>query len=232
VRGKIREIVKDPALAEKLVPRDFPLAAKRACVDTDYFETFNRDNVSLVDLRETAIEAITPKGVKTTDGDYSADIIVYAIGFDAMTGALSRIDIRGRGGKALNDVWAEGPRTYLGLMVAGFPNLFTVTGPGSPSVLSNMLMSIEFHVDWIADAIGHVLAKQASLIEATAQAQDAWVEHVNDEADKTLYPRAASWYIGANVPGKPRVFMPYVGEGYKVRIDAVAAKGYEGFEVA
>jgi cyclohexanone monooxygenase len=232
VRGKIREIVKDPALAEKLVPRDFPLAAKRACVDTDYFATFNRDNVSLVDLRETAIEAITPTGVKTADGEYPADIIVYAIGFDAMTGALSRIDIRGRGGKALNEVWAEGPRTYLGLMVAGFPNLFTVTGPGSPSVLSNMLMSIEFHVDWIADAIGHVLAKQASAIEATAQAQDAWVEHVNEEADKTLYPRAASWYIGANVPGKPRVFMPYVGEGYKVRIDDVAAKGYEGFEVA
>ncbi|MBP7705581.1 MAG: NAD(P)/FAD-dependent oxidoreductase [Caulobacter sp.] len=231
VRGKIREIVKDPALAEKLIPRDFPLAAKRACVDTDYFETYNRDNVGLVDLREETIERITPTGVKTDRAEYAADAIVYAIGFDAMTGALSRIDIRGRGGVALKDEWAAGPRTYLGLMVAGFPNLFTVTGPGSPSVLSNMLMSIEFHVDWIADAIAHLRAGNAAVIEATPQAQEAWVQHVNDEADATLYPRANSWYIGANVPGKPRVFMPYVGEGYKVRIDEVAAKGYEGFAV-
>ncbi len=232
VRDRIREIVKDPVLAEKLIPRDFPLASKRACVDTDYFETFNRDNVALVDLRETSIETITPTGVKTADGEYAVDAIVYALGFDAMTGALNRIDIRGRGGKALKDEWAAGPRTYLGLMVAGFPNLFTVTGPGSPSVLSNMLTSIEFHVDWIADAIGHLEGRQARSIEATEKAQEDWVAHVNEEADKTLYPRANSWYIGANVPGKPRVFMPYVGEGYKVRIDEVAAKGYEGFEVA
>jgi len=232
VRGKIREIVKDPALAEKLIPRDFPLASKRACVDTNYFETYNRDNVSLVDLHETTIEAIVPEGVKTSDGVVEVDAIVYALGFDAMTGALNNIDIRGRGDQALKDLWAHGPKTYLGLMVAGFPNLFTVTGPGSPSVLSNMIMSIEFHVDWIADAITHMEARQARSIEATSEAQEAWVAHVNEEADKTLYPRAASWYIGANVPGKPRVFMPYVGEGYKVRIDEVAAKGYEGFEVA
>ena len=232
VRGKIREIVKDPALAEKLIPRDFPLASKRACVDTNYFETYNRDNVSLVDLHEVTIESIVPEGVKTSDGVVEADAIVYALGFDAMTGALNNIDIRGRGGQALKALWAQGPKTYLGLMVAGFPNLFTVTGPGSPSVLSNMIMSIEFHVDWIADAIAFAEQRQARSIEATARAQEEWVAHVNDEADKTLYPRAASWYIGANVPGKPRVFMPYVGEGYKVRIDEIAANGYEGFEVA
>jgi cyclohexanone monooxygenase len=231
VRGKIREIVKDPAIAEALIPRDFPLASKRACVDTGYFETFNRDNVTLVDVRETPIEAITPKGVKTGKAEYEADAIVFAMGFDAMTGALNAIDIQGRGGAKLRDVWSAGPKTYLGLMVAGFPNLFTITGPGSPSVLSNMLTSIEFHVDWIAGALDHMQGRQARVIEATEQAQEAWVTHVNEEADKTLYPRANSWYIGANVPGKPRVFMPYVGEGYKVRIDQVAAEGYPGFAV-
>ena len=232
VRAKIREIVKDPVLAARLTPTSFPIAAKRACVDTDYFATYNRDNVTLVDLRETPIEAITETGVRTSGAEYPADIIVYALGFDAMTGALLNIDIRGRDGVALRDVWSEGPKTYLGVAIAGFPNLFTVTGPGSPSVLSNMLNSIEQHVDWIFDAIQHVQKTQSALIEATPQAQDDWVAHVNEEADQTLYPSAASWYVGANVPGKPRVFMPYVGEGYKKRCDQIAADGYVGFALS
>ena len=231
VRAKIGEIVKDPALAAKLTPNSFPLGAKRACVDTDYYASFNRDNVTLVDLRETPIVEITPTGVRTSEADYAADIIVYAMGFDAMTGALLNMNIRGRDGVALRDVWQEGPKTYLGVSVAGFPNLFTVTGPGSPSVLSNMLNSIEQHVDWIFDAIVHLRDNQATAIEATPAAQEDWVVHVNEEADKTLYPRAASWYVGANVPGKPRVFMPYIGEGYKKRCDQIAADGYVGFAV-
>ncbi|MBO9710451.1 MAG: NAD(P)/FAD-dependent oxidoreductase [Caulobacter sp.] len=231
VRARIAEIVKDPAVAEKLTPRDFPLGTKRACVDTGWYETFNRDNVTLVDVREAPIEAITPMGVRTAAQDYPVDVIVGAMGFDAMTGALLRMDIRGRDGRSLAEAWAEGPKTYLGLAIAGFPNLFTVTGPGSPSVLTNVLTACEQHVDWIMEAIGHVQGRQARTMEATAEAQEAWVAHVNDEADKTLFPQAASWYIGANVPGKPRVFMPYVGEGYKIRCDAVAADGYVGFAV-
>jgi hypothetical protein len=153
-------------------------------------------------------------------------VIVSAMGFDAMTGALLRMDIRGREDVSLKDAWAEGPKTYLGLAVAGFPNLFTVTGPGSPSVLTNVLTACEQHVDWIMDAITHVRTTNAATLEATVQAQEDWVAHVNAEADKTLFPRAASWYMGANIPGKPRVFMPYVGEGYKLHCDAVAAEGY------
>jgi len=229
VRDRIAEIVDDPVLAEKLTPRDYPIGAKRACVDTDYYATFNRANVRLVDLRETAIVEITETGVRTRDETIEVDAIVYATGFDAMTGALSRIDIRGRDGLALNDVWADGPRTYLGLQVAGFPNFFLITGPGSPSVLSNMLNSIEVHVDWIADAVLHLRDRQLATIEATGTAQDEWVAHVNEVADQTLFPQANSWYIGANVEGKPRVFMPYVGDNYKQRIDAVAADNYAGF---
>ncbi|PIB95885.1 NAD(P)/FAD-dependent oxidoreductase [Caulobacter sp. X] len=232
VRGKIAEIVKDRKTAEKLQPRGYPITAKRACVDTDYYASFNRDNVTLVDLRETPIETITAKGVRTTAGEIPVDIIVFALGFDAMTGALTRIDIRGRGGRLLREAWAEGPKTYLGLAVAGFPNLFTVTGPGSPSVLTNVLTAGEQHVDWIFDAIAHVRAGNAGVMEATPEAQEAWVAHVNEEADKTLFPRAASWYMGANVPGKPRVFMPYVGEDYKKRCDRVAAEGYAGFALS
>ena len=233
VAGKIREIVKDPKTADALTPKSYPFGTKRLCIDTGYYATFNRDNVALVDLRETPIEAITQAGVRTAEREYPVDAIVFAIGFDAMTGALGRIDIRGRGGKSLSDVWADGPKTYLGLMVAGFPNLFTVTGPGSPSVLSNMVVSIEQHVDWITDCLGYMGERQAAVIEATSEAQEAWVAHVNEVADMTLYPLANSWYIGANVPGKPRVFMPYVGGVglYRERCEAVAANGYEGFEV-
>ena len=234
VRGKIREIVKDPELAEKLSPKTFPIGAKRLCVDTGYYATFNRDNVSLVDLTEEPIETITPKGVKTSAGQYEVDAIVYAIGFDAMTGALDKIDIRGRGGARLKDLWRQGPRTYLGLMVAGFPNLFLVTGPGSPSVLCNMAVAIEQHVEWISDCIGWMGERQARAIEASEVAQDAWVAHVNEVAEGTVYPLANSWYIGANVPGKPRVFMPYIGgfPVYREKCAEVAANGYEGCVIA
>ncbi|WP_439814153.1 flavin-containing monooxygenase [Zavarzinia sp. CC-PAN008] len=234
VREKIRSIVKDPEKAEVLSPRNHALFTKRPCVDTDYFATYNRDNVSLVDLKKTPIETITETGVRTTQQDYDVDVIVYAIGFDAMTGALNAIDIRGRGGQSLKDRWAEGPKTYLGLTVAGFPNLFLVTGPGSPSVLSNMMVSIEQHVDWITQCLGYMADRQLGLIEPTPEAESAWVEHVNEVAHTTLYPQADSWYMGANVPGKPRVFMPYIGGVplYREKCDAIAAEGYSGFTLA
>ena len=229
--AKIREIVRDPAVAEALIPRDYPLGTKRLCVDTDYYATFNRPNVTLVDLRTSPIEAFTPRGLRTRDAAYALDSVVFATGFDAMTGALLAIDVRGRGGASLRDRWSAGPRTYLGLAIAGFPNLFTITGPGSPSVLSNMIVSIEQHVDWIADCISHLRARGLRVVEASVEAEDAWVAHVNELGDATLYPRARSWYTGANVPGKPRVFMPYVGgvNAYRRVCDDVAARGYAGF---
>lgn len=234
VRAKIAEIVKDPKTAEKLSPKTYPIGAKRICVDTGYYDTFNRDNVSLVDLTEEPIERITPAGVQTSEREYTVDAIVYAIGFDAMTGALDKIDIRGRGGARLKDAWAAGPATYLGLLVAGFPNLFLVTGPGSPSVLCNMAVAIEQHVEWISDCIAWMSERQASSIEATPDAQDAWVAHVNEVAEATIFPLANSWYLGANVPGKPRVFMPYIGgfPVYRDKCNEVAAAGYDGCVVA
>jgi cyclohexanone monooxygenase len=230
-RAKIRAIVRDPAVADLLVPRDYPLGTKRLCVDTNYYATFNRDNVTLLDLRKDPIEAITPHGLQTRDRAYPVDSIVFAIGFDAMTGALLGIDIRGRAGQTLKEKWDAGPRTYLGLSVAGFPNFFMITGPGSPSVLSNMIVSIEQHVDWIADCVTYLRTHGRVCIEAKPDAQDAWVDHVNDVGNLTLYPRANSWYMGANVPGKPRIFMPYIGGVgvYRQKCDDVAAKGYEGF---
>jgi cyclohexanone monooxygenase len=234
VREKIRAAVRDAGVADLLAPKDYPVGTKRMCVDTGYYETFNRDNVTLIDIRRAPIEAITADGLRTRDAAYRLDSIVFATGFDAMTGALLGIDIRGRGGRTMNDAWAEGPRTYLGLAVAGFPNLFAITGPGSPSVLSNMIVSIEQHVDWIADCVDHMRAKGQETIEATDAAQDAWVAHVNQIGHATLYPRANSWYMGANVPGKPRVFMPYIGGvgAYRQICDGVAARGYEGFTLS
>ena len=234
VHDKIRSIVKNPETAEILCPKGYPFGTKRLCVDTGYYETFNRDNVTLVDLTKGGITAITPTGLKTASGEYEFDAIVYAIGFDAMTGALNNIDIQGRAGERLREKWADGPKTYLGLMVAGFPNLFMVTGPGSPSVLSNMMVSIEQHVDWITDCIGYLNQRQIGVIEATQDAENGWVAHVNEVADMTLYPQANSWYLGANVPGKPRVFMPYVGGmgPYRQICADIAAKGYEGFALA
>jgi cyclohexanone monooxygenase len=234
VRGKIRAMVKDPAKAALLAPDSHPIGTKRICVDTDYFLTYNRPNVDLVDVRSAPVEAITADGVLVGGREYQADAIVFATGFDAMTGALTRMGITGRGGEALADKWEAGPRTYLGLMTAGFPNLFMVTGPGSPSVLSNMMVSIEQHVDWIADCLAAMSARGAAVIEADRGAEDAWVLHVNEVAHTTLYPSAASWYMGANVPGKPRVFMPYIGGvgAYRAKCDAVAANGYEGFAIS
>lgn len=229
VREKIRETVKDPEVAEALLPDDHPIGAKRICVDTGYYETFNQGNVTLVNLRKAPIEAITPAGVRTTAQEYSVDAIVYATGFDAMTGALLNVDIRGQGGASLADAWRDGPKTYLGLQVAGFPNLFTITGPGSPSVLSNMISSCEQHVDWISDCLAWLDANGVEVIAADPQAQEDWVRKVNEAADKTLFPKANSWYIGANIPGKPRVFMPYVGGHYRQICSQVAAEGYRGF---
>jgi cyclohexanone monooxygenase len=230
-RDKIRSIVREPDVAELLCPRDYPLGTKRICVDTDYHATFNQEHVTLVDLRREPIAMITQGGVRTTADEYEFDSLVFATGFDAMTGALARIDIRGRGGVPLREVWAAGPRSYLGLAVAGFPNLFTVTGPGSPSVLSNMLVSIEQHVDWIAGCLAFLGERGLRTVEATAEAQDAWVAHGNEVANATLYPLATSWYMGAHIPGKPRVFMPYVGGvgAYRVKCDEIVARNYEGF---
>src|SRR5580704_1002198 len=233
-REKIRTIVREPAVADLLCPQSYPLGTKRLCVDTGYYATFNRDNVTLVDVRKTPVEAITSKGVRVGGVEYAVDDLVFATGFDAMTGALLNIDIRGRGGRRLDVEWAGGPRTYLGLAIAGFPNLFAITGPGSPSVLSNMIVSIEQHVDWIADCMAYLRATRLAIIEASAAAQEAWVQHVNEVGHMTLYPLAPSWYMGANIPGKPRVFMPYIG-GVGVsrqKCDEVAAAGYDGFTLS
>ncbi len=230
VRERIREIVTDPEIAEALCPSNV-IGCKRLCVDTDYYRTFNRANVTLVDVARSPIEAITPTGVRVGGVDHPFDAIVYATGFDAMTGALLRIDIRGEGGRALREKWDGGPRAYLGLATTGFPNLFMITGPGSPSVLTNMLPSIEQHVDWIADCLGHLRGRGLTRIEAELAAEDAWVAHVNEVAGGSLRSTCSSWYVGANVPGKPRVFMPYIGgfPAYVDRCEAIAANGYEGF---
>ena len=232
LRGKILEIVQDPTTAATLADIDHPYAAKRPPIDTDYFETFNRDNVTLVDIKAAPIEAITPRGIRTRDAEYPLDIIVFATGFDAMTGPMLRMDIRGRDGLSLADVWNAGPRNYLGLQIAGFPNLFTVTGPGSPSVLCNMPVAIEQHVEWITDCIAHMLKLGLNRIEPMVEAMDSWVTRVNAAAKATLLPQAKhSWYLGANVPGKPRVFMPYAGgmAHYRKICADVAARNYEGF---
>jgi cyclohexanone monooxygenase len=232
VRRKIRETVVDDALAEKLLPWT-PFGCKRPCADTGYFETYNRGDVRLLDVNETPIEAITATGIRTSAEELEFDAIVFATGFDAMTGALLRVDIRGRDGAALKDRWAEGPKNYLGLQIAGFPNLFMITGPGSPSVLTNMLPSIEQHVRFIGDAIAHLDDRGLATMEATPEAQESWVAHVNEVGDETLYPSCNSWYLGANVPGKPRVFMPYPGfPGYCEICDDVVARGYEGFALS
>ena len=232
IRGKIRALVRDPAVADVLTPKGI-VGCKRLCSDTDYFATFNRPNVTLVALAASPIEAITEGGVRTAAALHEVDCIVFATGFDAMTGPLLRVDIRGRGGRTLRDKWAEGPRTYLGLSSAGFPNLFIITGPGSPSVLSNMVPSIEQHANWIAACVAWMDARGLRRIEASPEAEDAWVAHVNEVADATLYPSCNSWYLGSNIPGKPRVFMPYLGfPAYVEKCAQVAAGGYEGFALA
>ena len=230
VRGQIRSIVKDPATAAVLGPTTYPIGTKRLCVDTNYYETYNLPHVRLVDLHEHPIATITETGVDIGES-LEFDAIVFATGFDAMTGAAVAVDIKGRNGRELRDKWSHGPQTYLGLTVAGFPNLFMITGPGSPSVLSNMVVSIEQHVDWIMDCLEHMLGEGLAVIEATEAAEAGWVQHVNDFADITLFPLANSWYMGANVPGKPRVFLPYVGgvDRYRTICNEVAAGDYIGF---
>ncbi len=231
IRAKIRSIVKDPVTAAKLSDIDHPYAAKRPPIDTNYFETYNRDNVSLVDVRAAPIERITPRGLKTTGGEYALDTIVFATGFDAMTGPLLRMNVTGRDGCRLKDIWSAGPRTYLGLQVPGFPNLFTITGPGSPSVLCNMPVAIEQHVEFITDCIAYMRAHRLSTVEATSEATEKWAAQVNEAANVTLLPQAKhSWYLGANIPGKPRVFMPYAGgmARYRRICEDVAARQYEG----
>jgi cyclohexanone monooxygenase len=231
VREKIAEIVKDPETAKLLQPNNHPIGSKRICIDTDYFATFNRPNVKLVDIRSNPIEQISANAVRAGGKDYEVDALVLATGFDAMTGSVAKIDIRGRNGLTLNQKWAEGPKTYLGLMSAGFPNLFIITGPGSPSVLSNMIVSIEQHVDWIADCLVYMRNSGVDAMEARKEAEDKWVAHVNEVAHATLYPQANSWYMGANIPGKPQIFMPYIGGVgvYRQICNEVAANGYEGF---
>jgi cyclohexanone monooxygenase len=233
VRFRIRETVGDPEVAEALCPTDHPIATKRPCLDTNYYATYNRPNVTLVNLRKTPLVEITEKGLRTSEQDYEFDSIVFATGFDAMTGPLLAFDIVGRDGALLRDKWAAGPRSYLGIGTAGFPNMFIITGPGSPSVLSNMMVSIEQHVEWISDSAKYLREHDKQAIEATKESEDYWVDHVNEVGNTTLYPTANSWYMGSNVPGKPRVFMPYIGGvgAYRQICDDVAAKGYEGFDL-
>ncbi|MCP5144203.1 MAG: alpha/beta hydrolase fold domain-containing protein [Gammaproteobacteria bacterium] len=231
MRKQIRATVNDPATAEALCPYSFPFGTKRPCLDTNYYETFNLPHVHLVDLRRDPIVTVTETGIQTANGHLEFDAIVFATGFDAMTGALVAVDIRGRDGRALKDKWAHGPETYLGLMTNGFPNLFLVTGPGSPSVLSNMAVSIEQHVEFIGDCLTHLRDQGYEVIEPTERAERGWVKHVNAWGDLTLYPKANSWYMGANVPGKPRVFLPYVGgvDRYRAICRDVVAQDYLGF---
>jgi cyclohexanone monooxygenase len=232
VRSKIRETVRDPETAAALCPSDHPIGTKRICVDSNYYETYNLPQVALVNLRQTPIERVTATGIQlTADRHVDLDTLVLATGFDAMTGALNRIDISGRAGARLRDKWAAGPLTYLGLMSAGFPNLFMITGPGSPSVLSNMLVSIEQHVDFIMDCLDHAQRRNAGHIEPELAAEESWVKHVNDVAGATLFPKGGSWYLGANVPGKTRVFMPYAaGVGvYREICEDIASDGFRGF---
>jgi cyclohexanone monooxygenase len=237
IRRKIRQTVKDPAVAERLIPKGHYYGTKRQPLDTNYYETFNKDNVLLVDATtDGAIEEITAQGIRAGGKEYEFDLIVFATGFDAMTGPLKALNLKGRGGRTLDEAWVDGPHSYLGISVAGFPNLFTLTGPQSPSVLTNMPVAIEQHVEWVTDCIDTMRQSRKTTIEATLQAQEQWVAHVNEVVNATLMTSANSWYMSANIPGKPRAFLPYLGPegvgGYRKKCDEVAAKGYEGFALA
>ncbi|MFM1886108.1 MAG: hypothetical protein RL026_1265 [Pseudomonadota bacterium] len=233
VRDRIREAVNDPLVADRLSPR-YAVGTRRMCVDTGYYATYNRANVDLIDLRAEPLQEITADGVRVGEREVPLDALVFATGFDAVTGALARIDIRGRGGQRLADSWAEGPHMYLGVMASGFPNLFTITGPGSPSVLSNMVISIEQHVQFIDGLLAAARSKGAQVIDVQPPAEQAWMQHVNEIAQHTLYPQTASWYMGSNVPGKARAFLPYIGGvgPFRQHCDQVAAEGYRGFVFA
>jgi cation diffusion facilitator CzcD-associated flavoprotein CzcO len=232
----VRRVVQDPETASSLVPQ-YPMGCKRLVLDVGYYEAFNQPNVRLVDLRKDPIVRITPTGVKTTGGEFAIDVLVCATGFDAITGALKRIEIRGRGGKALGDTWGEyGPLTYLGVQIPGYPNLFTVNGPGSPSVLTNMVVAIEHHVEWIADCIAYLRDRDLTTIEATMEASEEWATHVGSLAEGSVRTADScqSWYLGANVPGKERLFLPYVGglPRYREHCQEVVAEGYLGFRLS
>jgi cation diffusion facilitator CzcD-associated flavoprotein CzcO len=234
IRHKIRQTVTDPVKAGLLSDIDHPFAAKRPPIDSGYFETFNLPHVDLVNLRETPIERITPRGIQTSKAEFNLDVIVFATGFDAMTGSLLKMNIQGRDGMTLQKAWQAGPLNYLGLQVPGFPNMFTITGPGSPSVLCNMPPAIEHHVQWITSCIEHLQKNKIDSIEAVQEASERWVATVNAAANETLLPQAKhSWYLGANVPGKPRVFMPYPGGflRYRTRCEEVVKQGYAGFRM-
>lgn len=234
IRSKIRSIVRDPSVAERLEPLDHPVGTKRICCDSGYYDTFNRDNVSLVDLRVDPIASFTPLGIRTASGrEWTLDMVILATGFDAITGAISAINIRGRAGCELRAQWSAGPRTYLGLTTVGFPNMFFITGPGSPSVLSNMLVSIEHHVEWIANCLVHLRASGQTTIESTPDAQNEWMRTVDEVAQTTLFPLAKSWYSGQNTPGKPHQFLPYAGgvDTYSDFCLDVSTNGYRGFDI-
>jgi cyclohexanone monooxygenase len=232
VREQIRNIVTNPDTAELLAAKTYPIGTKRICIDCGYFETYNRDNIDLVDISGGPIERITPTGLVANGRAFEFDSIVFATGFDAMTGTLFNVDIRGRGDQALKEKWYAGPRTYLGLMSEAFPNMFMITGPGSPSVKSNMLTSIEQHVEFVTDSIVHMREQGFTLMEPSREAEDDWVDHVQDTANRTLFPRANSWYMGANIPGKPRLFMPYIGGvgRYRKICEEIVADDYKGFK--
>jgi cyclohexanone monooxygenase len=230
VREKIRATVTDPATAQLLSP-SHTLGCKRLCVDSGYYETFNRPNVRLVDISQAPIERFNRKGLRGAGRDFEFDALVLATGFDAMTGTMMRLDLRGRGGLRIQDKWHAGPLNYLGLGIAGFPNLFNIAGPGSTSAFTNVIVAIEHHVDWIAECIAHLDARGLRSIEASEQAEAGWTEHVNASARRTVFLSCNSWYLGANIPGKPRMFMP-LADGFPRYADQctqVAAKGYEGF---
>jgi len=231
---KIRQKIHDPAVAELLVPKDYPFGAKRICADTGYYETFNRSHVRLVDVKREPIREITPEGLKVGDTVHPLDVIIFATGFDAMTGTLLNIDIRGRGGRRFSEHWQDGPRSLYGIMPSGFPNLYITTGPGSPSVLYNMVLGNEYHVNWIMDCIEHLARTGHRTIEAKPEPESAWRDTVNAIGQMTLFGEASSWYMGDNVPGKPRVILPYLGgfRSYKQACDAEAASGYPNFEIA
>ena len=233
VRGKIQAIVRNPALAEKLSPRDHYIGTKRVCQDSGYYETFNQEHVTLVDIRQEPISQITESGIKTAHGHYDLDALIFATGYDAVTGPLLAMNVRGKSGLRLADKWADGPKVYLGLVTSGFPNLFIVTGPGSPSVKGNMVHSIEQHVNFIADCLAYLRNNKLNMIDSDLEAEERWSEHVREVAERTLFPLADSWYVGANIPGKPRVFLPYVGgiPAYRKTCERVVANGYEGFHL-
>ena len=234
IRGKIRKIVHKPHVAQKLLPTGFPFGTKRPCLGDTYYSVYNRDDVTLVDLKTAPIERVVPEGIVTAEGLIELDMLIYATGYDALSGALMRIDVRGVGGARLTDKWADGARTYLGLMVASFPNLFTVTGPGSPGPLANMSMSIEQHIDWITRCMEDMRKNGWTRIDTSSDQEDKWMQGVQDIVKRTLYLKADSWYLGANVPGKPKVFLPYLGGhgNYRKKCDEVAAAGYEGFTLS